>query len=158
QWHERPPHPVERRGGAETNEQEQEPNPAQPQDLPPALGHRDAQRGEDYHGQAEVLRMEFELVRAPVRVPRPAHEVLEEELRDMVPRDGERSRPLESVVALRPGRERDVLEERQDLNRRDPEADQHGREREAETQDALSSRAVTRLLDREVEREQSGDD
>src|ERR1051325_1900921 len=46
-----------------------------------------------------------------------------EELRDMVPRDGERGRPFESVVALRPGRKRDVLEEWHDLNRRDAEAD-----------------------------------
>src|SRR5437660_1103037 len=55
----------------------------------PALGRRDSQCGEDHDGQAEVLRVKLERVRAPVRIPRTAHEVLEEELRDMVPRDGE---------------------------------------------------------------------
>src|SRR6185437_4137260 len=101
--------------------------------------------------------MQLERVRAPICVPR-AHEVLEEELENVVPRDRERGGTLESVVALRARRERDVLEEWQDLYGGDPEADQHGREREPEPQHALASPAVTRLLEREVEREQSGGD
>src|SRR2546430_14888073 len=102
--------------------------------------------------------MELELVRTPVRVPRPAYEVLEEELRDMVPRDGKGRGPLESVVPLRAGRVRDVLEERHDLNRGDPEADQHRHEREPESRDAHPRPGVTRLLERQIEREQAGDD
>ena len=62
------------------------------------------------------------------------------------------------MVALGARGERDVLEERQDLNRGDAEADQHGRERQPESQHALPSPAVPRLLEREVEREQSGGD
>src|SRR5438445_13735334 len=89
QRHECPPHPVKRRGGAEADEQKQQTDAAEPEDLPPALGRRDTQRGEDHDRQAEVLRVKLERVRAPVRVPRTAHEVLEEELRDMVPWDGE---------------------------------------------------------------------
>src|SRR5206468_10607489 len=59
-----------------------------------------------------------------------AHEVLEKELGDVVPRDGERGRALEAMVALGAGGERDVFEEGQNLNRGDPEPDQDGHERD----------------------------
>src|SRR2546422_6783950 len=98
-------------------------------------------------------RMQLDRVRAPVRLAR-AHEVLEKELGDVVPRDGERGGALESVIALRAGGERDVFEEGQNLNRGDPEPDQDGHEGQPEPPHALPCPAIPRLLEREVEREQ----
>ena len=54
--------------------------------------------------------------------------------------------------------EGDVFEERQDLDRGDPESDQDGDQRRPEPERPLPCPAVPSLLEREVQREQTSGD
>src|SRR5216117_1938660 len=101
--------------------------------------------------------MQLDRVRAPVRLAR-AYEALEEEFRYVVPRDCVRRRAFETRIALCTRGEGDVLEKRHDLDGRDPEPDEHRDERQAEPHHALPCFGVPGFFEREVEREQSGDD
>src|SRR5207244_201349 len=100
--------------------------------------------------------MQLERVRAPIRLTR-TDEVLEEELEHVIPRDGERDRAGEAAVPLRPRRERNVFEERHDLDRGDAEAEEHRGEGEPEAAQAHSiPRArIIHVSEREVQGEQS---
>src|SRR2546425_8373673 len=100
--------------------------------------------------------MQLERVRAPIRLTR-TDEVLEEELEHVIPRDGERDRAGEAAVPLRPRRERNVFEERHDLDRRDAEAEEYRGEGESEAAHphSMLRARVAALLEREIQREQS---
>ena len=93
--------------------------------------------------------MVFQRVRAPVGLAGP-DEVLEEELEHVIPRDGVRGRSLEPVIALRAWREGNVADEREHLDRRQTEGQDHCREREPQAPEPARRRVLTGLLQREV--------
>src|SRR5437879_13475875 len=71
----------------------------------------------------------------------------------MAPRDRVGGRAGKAVVALCAGRERDVLDERQQLDRREAEAEQHRPERQREPCDP-SRRVILTLFQGQVQGEQ----
>ena len=157
QRHQCPPQLVEGRRPPEAHQQEQQPDAPEPQHQPAPVPRAGAQQRERHDGEPQVLRVQLERVRAPVRFTR-TDEVLEEKLEDMIPRDRERHRAFEPAVSLRPGRERNVFEERHDLDRGDSESEQHRGEGEPEPAEArpmARARLAPPLVPEcEIEREQ----
>src|SRR5207302_6778830 len=145
--HERPPELVERRAGSQTYQEEEQADAADPQREPAPVLRRRAKHRECDDWKSEVLRVKLETVLSPIGSgPGIADKILHEELKDMAPRDRVGGRAGKAVVALCAGRERDVLDERQQLYRREAEAERHRPERQREPCDPSRSEEHTSEL------------
>ena len=146
---------VEWRRAAERDQQEQQPDAAQPPHQASTPIAESENRERDYR-KTEVFGVELERVGSPVTAAeRIARETGYEELRDMVPRYAVRGRPgVTHRVAAGAWRVRDVLEEREQLRHPQTEARDNRGERQREPLEARSQRLGRRFPKRQVQRKQ----
>ena len=121
--HDGPPQMVERRRRPQRDQEKQRADPGGPPYKPAAPISQSENRERDDR-KPEVLGMQFERIRAPIRLEGSAGEAGDDELGDVVPGDAVRRRSLiTNCIPPCPGRVGDVLNKGQDLWHRDAEAD-----------------------------------